>query len=241
LFSSSSVQTNSSTGPSHTLGKVEKGHNKIKKNYLLGEFFDREENWGKSEIRPKQRPGRSWTIQELRLKSSTDLHKLWYVLIKERNMLLTMQEAYRVRAKIFPCPERIDRVQESMEHLEKVVHERNDSFLLLETGQGASPPMRTITSFMGFTSEEPSREYYDPPEVTRQKEYEVPYLDADAYLMQKLWAEKQHMRKMIETHDRYLNSVHEMDKPLRLRRGLIRNFYRKDQLPENIAQKHQNV
>lgn len=38
-----------------------------------------------------------------------------------------------------------------MENLEKVVHERNDAYLLLETGEGADPPQRTITSFLGFT------------------------------------------------------------------------------------------
>ena len=38
-----------------------------------------------------------------------------------------------------------------MENLEQVVHERNDAYFRLETGDSASPPMRTITSFMGFT------------------------------------------------------------------------------------------
>lgn len=38
-----------------------------------------------------------------------------------------------------------------MENLEKIVHERNDAYLRLETGDGASPPQRTITSCLGFT------------------------------------------------------------------------------------------
>ena len=38
-----------------------------------------------------------------------------------------------------------------MENLESVVHERNDAVLRLETGDGASPHMRTVTSFAGFT------------------------------------------------------------------------------------------
>lgn len=43
----------------------------------LRDFFDDEANFGKSELRPKKRPGRSWTADELRLKSNSDLHKLW--------------------------------------------------------------------------------------------------------------------------------------------------------------------
>lgn len=38
-----------------------------------------------------------------------------------------------------------------MRNLESVVHERNDAYFRLETGDGADPPMRTITSFAGFT------------------------------------------------------------------------------------------
>ena len=58
----------------------------------------------------KVRVGRSWLTDELRLKSNTDLHKLWYVLLKERNMLLTMEEAYKVEHVAMPNPERLDKV-----------------------------------------------------------------------------------------------------------------------------------
>jgi large subunit ribosomal protein L47 len=52
---------------------------------------------------------------ELRLKSNEDLHKLWYVLLKERNMLLTMLEAYNDESEVMPNQERFDKVKfESM-------------------------------------------------------------------------------------------------------------------------------
>jgi hypothetical protein len=44
----------------------------------LREFFEVDEaNFGVIELRAKDRPGRSWSTDELRLKSNTDLHKLW--------------------------------------------------------------------------------------------------------------------------------------------------------------------
>lgn len=70
------------------------------------EFFDDKKNWGKNEVRV----GRAWRIQELRIKSNSDLHKLWYVLLKERNMLKTMEHEAAERYELFPNPERIDKV-----------------------------------------------------------------------------------------------------------------------------------
>ncbi|KAL1478562.1 hypothetical protein MTO96_034990 [Rhipicephalus appendiculatus] len=67
------------------------------------------------------RSGKSWSKDELRIKSNSDLHKLWYILLKEKNMLLTMEEAAKQEVELFPNPERIDKVKESMNNLEEVV------------------------------------------------------------------------------------------------------------------------
>ncbi|CAI4229349.1 unnamed protein product [Auanema sp. JU1783] len=166
----------------------------VRENSVFNQFFDDEANFAKSELRPKKRPGRSWTVEELRLKSNTDVHKLWYVCLKEKNMLLTMRAAYVEQARYMPNPERLDRVKETMQNIEQVVHERNDAYYKLETGDSADVPLRTVTSFMGFTYKRQSTEHYseaNPKEIA----VEVPYLDDDAYMMQKLWKEKEHLKK----------------------------------------------
>lgn len=106
----------------------------------LEEFFDDPKNYGERTVRS----GRAWRSDELRLKSNSDLHKLWFVLYKERNMLLTMQEAAKQEVEIFPNPERIDKVEESMANLENVVRERNDAYWKLEVSPcatGERPPV----------------------------------------------------------------------------------------------------
>lgn len=70
------------------------------------EFFDNQKNWGENEVKH----GRSWNTDELRLKSNSDLHKLWFVLLKEKNMLLTMEHECSEQCQLFPSPERLDKV-----------------------------------------------------------------------------------------------------------------------------------
>ncbi|XP_037800175.1 39S ribosomal protein L47, mitochondrial-like [Penaeus monodon] len=111
----------------------------------LMEFFDDKKNWGEQEVKV----GRAWKLDELRIKSNEDLHKLWFVLLKEKNMLLTMEFACKEEFKLFPNPERIDKVEESMKNLEEVVQERNKAYWLLETGETGERPGARVKDELG--------------------------------------------------------------------------------------------
>jgi len=68
--------------------------------------------------------GRQWSVKEIRRKSYDDLQKLWLVLYKERNMLLTELQISRRRQLKFPQPERMKKCQKSMGAIKYVLGER---------------------------------------------------------------------------------------------------------------------
>lgn len=110
------------------------------------EFFDTKENWAAKSVKV----GRPWKKDELRLKSNQDLHKLWYVLLKERNMVMTMEEEYKRQCELFPNPERLEKVEESMENLLDVVAERDIAYSKLETGESCEPGQRWAYNELGI-------------------------------------------------------------------------------------------
>ena len=61
--------------------------------------------------------GRSWTAEDLRKKSWDDLHKLWYVLLKERNLLLSERDRYRAAGQIVPNGRRITKVLSGVQNI----------------------------------------------------------------------------------------------------------------------------
>lgn len=112
----------------------------------LMQFFDDKKHWGQNEVKS----GRAWTADELRIKSNGDLHKLWFVLMLEKNMLLTMEHECKEKVELFPSPERLDKVQMSMDNLELVVRERNKAYHLLETGLDGERPGKLVHNQLGM-------------------------------------------------------------------------------------------
>lgn len=90
----------------------------------LSEFFE----LGKAlpVFEPGKAPayGRAWKADELRIKSFEDLHKLWFVLLKERNILATQKaEAQRLGQRWFGN-HRVFKTKLSMTRIKTVLMER---------------------------------------------------------------------------------------------------------------------
>ena len=81
--------------------------------------------------------GRSWTPADLRRKSFDDLHKLWFVLYKERNMLLSEREKIRRLGRPVSAKEesRYTKVKRSMGAIKFVLNERSKIRKELEYAQ----------------------------------------------------------------------------------------------------------
>ncbi|CAD1469800.1 unnamed protein product, partial [Heterotrigona itama] len=156
------------------------------KRYDLMEFFDDPKNWDKNKVRV----GRSWQKDELR-----------YVLLKERNMLLTMEEIYKREYKYFPNPERIDKVEDSMANLESIVRERNKAYYMLETGTTGERPVTLKYNPLGlrfrYRLQQYSRPKHANPEWHKTHKFGYGGYAVSKFLRlyrEKLWNEKRKSR-----------------------------------------------
>ncbi|KAM4041808.1 large ribosomal subunit protein uL29m [Anomaloglossus baeobatrachus] len=143
----------------------------------LDEFFDDPKNWGENTVKS----GDLWTINQLRCKSSEDLHKLWYVLLKEKNMLMTLEQESKRQRVAMPSPERLYKVTKSMENLHTVVTEREDALRLLQTGQEKARPGEWRKDCFGETTWHKCKEWpipwYMNTRYRTKKFYALPYVD----------------------------------------------------------------
>ncbi|GAA5833076.1 hypothetical protein JCM3766R1_001382 [Sporobolomyces carnicolor] len=98
----------------------------------LWKFFHNKESLEVPDKR-KDYSSRSWTSFELRRKSFEELHALWYVLLRERNVLLTQrEEARRLRLDLTgftAVPEKLRMCQKSMARVKQTISERRHAAL----------------------------------------------------------------------------------------------------------------
>ncbi|XP_072539103.1 large ribosomal subunit protein uL29m [Salminus brasiliensis] len=181
----------------------------------LDEFFDLPENWGESNVKS----GAPWTAKQLRAKSNEDLHKLWYVLLKEKNMLLTTeQEAKRQRVQM-PSPERIKKIERSMRRLDTVVTEREDALRLLQTGQEKGRPGDWKRNIFGKTF------WY------RFREHPIPWYMNKIYKRKRFYTES-----FVATHTRLSLEKHLRRKMQREEREKEKQKKLSEMFPKKIAQ-----
>ncbi|KAH9969717.1 mitochondrial 39-S ribosomal protein L47 (MRP-L47)-domain-containing protein [Russula dissimulans] len=107
----------------------------VNPNHGLYAFFRRREKEGKITHDPFEDDsglqdvfGRAWSAAELRRKSFRDLHTLWYVLLRERNLLKTQRETYRRAGVGFDnlntVQKRDHQCRKSMARIKYVINER---------------------------------------------------------------------------------------------------------------------
>uniref|UniRef100_A0A286X977 Large ribosomal subunit protein uL29m n=1 Tax=Cavia porcellus TaxID=10141 RepID=A0A286X977_CAVPO len=150
----------------------------------LEEFFDDPKNWGQEKVKS----GAAWTCQQLRNKSNEDLHKLWYILLKERNMLLTLEQEAKRQSSPMPSPEWLEKV------------EKEDALRLLQTDQERARPATWLRDIFGRIVWHKFKQWPIPwylnKRYNRKRFFAMPY--ADHFVRLKL--EKQAYIKARKTH-----------------------------------------
>ncbi|KAG6831940.1 hypothetical protein H0H92_006541 [Tricholoma furcatifolium] len=122
-----------------TLARILREKVPVKEDHGLYGFFRKKENSdeltgeGKYEVFEDQaskskQTGRSWRASELRLKSFSDLHTLWYILLRERNLLATQKEETRRMGVMDTASQisltRLYHTRKSMARIKAVLNER---------------------------------------------------------------------------------------------------------------------
>ncbi|KAJ9050810.1 54S ribosomal protein L4 mitochondrial [Entomophthora muscae] len=119
----------------------------------LEEFFEN----GVSLPLTRAHTGRAWRATELRLKSFEDLHKLWFVNLKERNVLATQRaeaRRWRITEESFTNKGRNIKVKKNMARILTVLNERRIQWELAKKADMSSNTKNTILPSTAETKSE---------------------------------------------------------------------------------------
>ncbi|KAH6934222.1 hypothetical protein HPB50_021942 [Hyalomma asiaticum] len=172
----------------------------------LMEFFEPKENWGADEVRS----GKSWSKDELRIKSNSDLHKLC---------------KFGASGSLAPFAVGVlDEVKESMNNLEEVVRERNEAYYLLETGESGEQPWTPKENIYGFVCNFALNEHLMPRKCNPKGYFRL-WRDKDLDEFLRLYREKMQKRKEF-FHRRARNRIMQIIKRFpNVDRSLLREMY----------------
>ncbi|KAI5868660.1 MRP-L47-domain-containing protein [Durotheca rogersii] len=104
---------------------------KVDPNHGLWEFFYSKK---KLLLTPEEdaKHGRAWSVEELRHKSWEDLHKLWWVCVKEQNRIVTAQKE-KTRMRLWGGKEETaERLHEVRRTMQSIKHALTERFYLWE-------------------------------------------------------------------------------------------------------------
>ncbi|KAG6837630.1 hypothetical protein H0H93_006151 [Arthromyces matolae] len=135
VVSAPSASSSSKQRP-HNLSYILKEKVPVREDHGLYGFFRKKDNAaelsGEAQFEVFEDPqsrskqtGRAWKASELRLKSFQDLHTLWYILLRERNLLATQKEESRRMGVQDPASQvSTRRTRKSMARIKYVLNER---------------------------------------------------------------------------------------------------------------------
>ncbi|KAK9897797.1 MRP-L47-domain-containing protein [Cystobasidium minutum MCA 4210] len=126
--------------------------------YALGNALNRPN-------REASRSGRSWDAAELRRKSFDDLHKLWYLLLMERNVLHTQKEEAKrqgvelmsytyVSEQLLKCRKTMARIKYILNERRLAAREAQSLIRAAEAGNGSSALPSREQATLNFMEEE---------------------------------------------------------------------------------------
>ncbi|KAF7185969.1 54S ribosomal protein L4, mitochondrial [Pseudocercospora fuligena] len=112
--------------PKPVLDPARRSQVEVDENHGLWEFFPSDR---KSMATPEEMNshGRSWTVEELRVKDWDDLHRLWWACLKERNRLLTYANERKRVGNMYGAYESGERdkaIKRTMKSIKYVLTER---------------------------------------------------------------------------------------------------------------------
>lgn len=125
-----SIKLVSSTTPTnavvyqHDEKKPETTSKAPSKNPVIGSFIFPQTQATTTDGANATKSGRSWEASEIRKKSIADLHALWFVLLAERNKLLSERFQARKDKRQMQGYERLRKVKQSMARIMTVLRER---------------------------------------------------------------------------------------------------------------------
>ncbi|KAJ2538700.1 54S ribosomal protein L4 mitochondrial [Coemansia sp. RSA 1933] len=94
---------------------------------LINRGFEEFFQGGERLPKEHEQTGRAWSASELRQKSWEDLHKLWYVVLKERNVLASQNEEAKrlgIQSDVFTNKSRVIKCKKTMARIKTVLNER---------------------------------------------------------------------------------------------------------------------